>query len=701
MKLLCLIVAFSILSLHAQQSPENNKFADESYSPRPSMGVFGGAGINIHFLNISGIPGIENSRVIFDNSIGFGYNFGLFYSFPIQDNLDISIRGVYASKGANLSVVDDVKFSPQLDARIIDENGKGVDGQIQYNLETGIFTAGIEPILQYKASDQFRIGAGIRLAYTISGDYYQYEEILSPDYGLLSDPENNETARILVRGEGDLAEIKEITKIDLGLVLQSSYDMPLNENNTLFLVPELRFTLGLLSLTPENAWILSQLSGGIGLRYSPRELIPPPPPPKPKRIPPPPPPPPLPPPPPPPVEPTLDATIAAFAVEKDGSESDVSTIVVEEFLRNRIHPVLSYVFFDEDSKDLPNRYTRLSDEEKASFSFKRFLDVKTMDVYYQVLNIVGKRMQVYPNTSVELVGCNSNQGNEKNNRTLSKSRAQTVRNYLISQWSIDPDRISVESRNLPKIPSNPNSPDGIEENRRVEIIPSNELIFEPMNIQDIERRSNPPHLRFKPKINTPMGVESWQLITSQNGRSLRVWRGKGDIPEVIEWKLETEDELDFMPKLDQPLEYKLVVVDNDNKTWESGTQVMDVKQITIETKIFEELDDMEIDEFSIIGFGYNKSTLSTQNKQIATMARDRVRKDSKIKIHGHSDRMGNDDYNLRLSQRRAEAVASYLKLKKGIAKGFGEIELLYDNKMPEGRFYSRTVKIHLETPVEQ
>jgi outer membrane protein OmpA-like peptidoglycan-associated protein len=701
MKILYLVFICCVIGLYSQENSNEKKFADESYSPRPSMGFFGGAGLNMHFSGFKEIPGFDNTnREGFDAGVGFGYNFGLFYSFPILDNLEVSIRGVYASKGANLSVVQDYKVSSGLD-KIVGVKGEAIDGQFESFIETNIFTAGLEPILQYKASDQFRIGAGIRLAYMISGDFRQYEEIVSPSYGLLVDPETGQKGRRLERGSDDLTNVEEIGKFDLGLVLQTSYDMPLNKDNTLFLVPEVRYTLGLISLHPDETWTLNQLAGGIGLRYSPRELIPPPPPPKPKKIPPPPPPPPLPPPPPPPVEPTLDAVIAAFAVEKDGSETDVTTIVVEEFLRNRIHPILSYVFFDEDSKDLPARYIRLTDDEKAKFSFKKFLDVKTMDVYYQVLNIVGKRMQVYPNTNIKLLGCNSNQEKEKNNRTLSKLRAETVRDYLISEWKIDADRISVESRNLPKIPSNPNAPDGIEENRRVEIIPSNELIFEPMNIQDIERRSNPPHLRFKPKINTPMGVQSWQLVTSQKGRSIKVWRGKGNIPEVIDWNLITEDDMEFMPKLDQPLEYKLIVVDNDNKTWESGVQIMDVEQITIETKLFEELNDMEIDEFSIIGFGYNKSNLSTQNKQIADLAKKRVRSDSEIDINGHSDRMGNDDYNLRLSQRRAEAVAAYLKLKKNLAKGFGETEFFYDNNLPEGRFYSRTVRIHLETPVEQ
>jgi OOP family OmpA-OmpF porin len=65
-------------------------------------------------------------------------------------------------------------------------------------------------------------------------------------------------------------------------------------------------------------------------------------------------------------------------------------------------------------------------------------------------------------------------------------------------------------------------------------------------------------------------------------------------------------------------------------------------------------------------------------------------------IEGHTDSVGNDDYNLKLSQRRADAVRQYL-LDKGVAgarleaKGFGESQPVADNKTVEGRAQNRRV----------
>ncbi|MBK6672441.1 MAG: OmpA family protein [Proteobacteria bacterium] len=65
-------------------------------------------------------------------------------------------------------------------------------------------------------------------------------------------------------------------------------------------------------------------------------------------------------------------------------------------------------------------------------------------------------------------------------------------------------------------------------------------------------------------------------------------------------------------------------------------------------------------------------------------------------IEGHTDSVGNDDYNLKLSQRRADAVRQYL-LDKGVAaarlesKGFGETQPVSDNATADGRAQNRRV----------
>ena len=48
---------------------------------------------------------------------------------------------------------------------------------------------------------------------------------------------------------------------------------------------------------------------------------------------------------------------------------------------------------------------------------------------------------------------------------------------------------------------------------------------------------------------------------------------------------------------------------------------------------------------------------------------------------------------------RADAAAQALGIPVKEAVGRGEKELLYDNDLPEGRYYCRTVTVIVETPV--
>jgi len=72
--------------------------------------------------------------------------------------------------------------------------------------------------------------------------------------------------------------------------------------------------------------------------------------------------------------------------------------------------------------------------------------------------------------------------------------------------------------------------------------------------------------------------------------------------------------------------------------------------------------------------------------------------DVKVEVAGHTDDRSTDEYNLELSQRRAEAVRAYL-IGKGIsadrltAKGYGESKPIADNDTEDGRFKNRRVEL--------
>ena len=76
-----------------------------------------------------------------------------------------------------------------------------------------------------------------------------------------------------------------------------------------------------------------------------------------------------------------------------------------------------------------------------------------------------------------------------------------------------------------------------------------------------------------------------------------------------------------------------------------------------------------------------------------------------LSINGHTDNVGGDAYNLRLSQRRAAAVVRWLVERHGIAAGrlqsagFGASSPIEPNDTPEGRAFNRRVElVRVEAP---
>lgn len=93
----------------------------------------------------------------------------------------------------------------------------------------------------------------------------------------------------------------------------------------------------------------------------------------------------------------------------------------------------------------------------------------------------------------------------------------------------------------------------------------------------------------------------------------------------------------------------------------------------------------------VILFGYDKNSIETPYLEKLDVLCANCLKDTllKIEITGHTDSNGNDDYNLKLSKRRAEIIASYM-VSKGIkrkrikVKAAGETQPAAPNRFPDG-----------------
>ncbi len=379
----------------------------------------------------------------------------------------------------------------------------------------------------------------------------------------------------------------------------------------------------------------------------------------------------------------ISASIEAVEV-KDGNPAAVTQVSVDEYLSTQYRPMLNYVFFGENKSVLEDRYVAIAPEETSAFNTNSLHQKGTLDVHHQILNIVGKRLQDNPNAKIKITGCNADAGQEKDNLALSRARAKTVAEYLKTVWRIAENRITLDARNLSATPSNSDDADGAAENRRVELSSETWEIFEPFATRDYERQMHPASIRFHNTVNKGASISTWSLQLSQNGKPLKQFEGSGVVPEFIDWQ--AADDPEFIPQASGTLDYSLTMSDRMNQRVEAKGQ------LRVEHKKV----DKEVGRYSLILFDYNKATLNSYNKRISDTIRTAIPAGADISVTGYSDRIGGDEHNRKLSEDRAKNAAASLGLKNAKVKGVGKSVVLYDNDLPEGRFYSRTVNILVE-----
>ena len=99
-------------------------------------------------------------------------------------------------------------------------------------------------------------------------------------------------------------------------------------------------------------------------------------------------------------------------------------------------------------------------------------------------------------------------------------------------------------------------------------------------------------------------------------------------------------------------------------------------------------------------FDFDKSDIKPEAEVVLNDVADLLiaNPDTTVQVIGHTDSIGTEEYNLGLSERRAQAVDAYLEgrgvpVNQMIASGVGEAQPVASNDTPEGRAQNRRVEI--------
>jgi OOP family OmpA-OmpF porin len=89
---------------------------------------------------------------------------------------------------------------------------------------------------------------------------------------------------------------------------------------------------------------------------------------------------------------------------------------------------------------------------------------------YKTLKDIGQLLQDDPELRLSIEGHTDSDGSDEHNATLSQNRANSVRDYIISSYKIDPGRLEAKGWGESKPIDTNDSPEGKANNRRVELV---------------------------------------------------------------------------------------------------------------------------------------------------------------------------------------------------------------------------------------
>ncbi len=428
------------------------------------------------------------------------------------------------------------------------------------------------------------------------------------------------------------------------------------------------------------------------------------------------------------IVPQVEASAYSKENPNDAEMQAFRGLVMRQVASIQLHPLLNYVFFDMGKADIASRYILFkSPSETFSFNDER-IPGGTLEKYYHVLNIFGYRLKKNPAAKVRVVGCTDNNslGYSQVEKTpdLSKNRATVVYNYLRDIWGIEESRMKLEFRDEPELPSNKRDSMGIVENRRTEIICEDWEVIKPIIDKDPKVFPQPEEMTWtlkngiedelvaKRRVEIKRDDKEWATLTDigTNAASTKWdWQDKSGVYPDSSSKTSVSTTNQNIYNL-SPYKARLVVTSKQGNECESPWVNVPIKFIKTQCGAVGRTQgsghDSTLENYNLILFPFNSALAGPRNERILNdYVYKRCFKTSKVEIEGHTDVIGMDVANFKLSENRAKTAYEGIKSKtEGVAvlntKGVGENSPIYDNGMPEGRFYNRTVKIVIQTPLE-
>ncbi len=626
----------------------------ERVHPKFWMGVTGGANLNMYTGTTQTLNATLMAPAAFHNGFGVGGFGALLLEFHPGRVLGFMLNMGYDNRGGSFDQVESPCYCPE-------------------DLKTGLSYATIQPSI--------RIAPFASNLYLFLGGAYGYN--LNKSFAFTFDQNNGDLFNTSL---GEFSNVRQhvfSTHIGLGYDIQLS---EINSRRQMALSPFVSYH-PYFGQAPRNieSWSLSTVRVGVALKFGKGKVQ----------------------------ETAQQPVIAEKVIVAEtikpviADRSNINLItrapITVPLKRNisESFPLRDYIFFEEGSSKIPDRYVKLSKKQALTFKSEQLRKAGTINqegrskrqmiAYYNILNILGDRMRENPEAKITLIGASAGNG-----AVLGKTYAESVKTYLVDVFEINQTRITTEGRSKPILPSETAGGTSYltllrEGDRRVDIITNAPDLLTPLQIDAIQTDPLDSRVLFSASTEKNEPLKMWNVeITDDKG-----------IKQKFGPYTREQESISGNTILGDRKEGKFKVVMIGEAI--DGTVIRKESSLTL---VRNEKPVEDAIRFSILFDFDNSKAVSAYAKFLTEVVAPKIQNNGTVIIHGHTDIIGSIAYNMKLSEERAREVHKILQQavsdqgKTGVryevlAFGMDEETSPFANKLPEERFYNRTVVIDI------
>lgn len=615
----------------------------QTYTESLGLRLNGGLLLNSHTGDPSTAAPVIDCGT-FDGGSGMGPAFSVGLEVPFSRSLGMGVEIGFADRSG--------VFSRQNTYPLRDPaTGADVTMTTDYDLEATMQYLEIAPSLLIPIIGTFNqrtLGLGItpRIGLPIAKSYVQRETVVSPENGVIIVDGRAVQERIISEGE-----LLSPTSVILGASASLESMLPIGERVSI--VPRISADYIASQLVTDATWHVFSMRAEIGVRFSFGSTSTPPPPP----------------PPPVPVvpvivaQPRIDLLFTSFTGE----------VVTGNELRAWT-PVVTAVFFDSASADIPSTYRRTDDGSTMSDN--------PVQAHDWILLRVARVLRENPEARLVLEGATSGAGSEPEGIALAQRRANAVRSALLA-LGVPSGSIETTASVAPRVPSNNDYAGGREENRRVDIVVKNAPLQKWVSAEAFARVNGTLGMRAAYMGGDPAQRPTTMALTVA-GRDTVVSMTNAPMVLAVGVPIGLSDTSRVLS----------VTADAGGAHSERDTTI-NVRMLPRRST------SLQTDAFTaVLRFDYNSSDLTDNVRSLLTQLAEILPAGSTVIIEGSADVLGSEGRNRVLSEERGRKTENFMR--SATSKSFtfrtSTRTEKFSDDTPQGRFLNRSIYLRVVTP---